>query len=104
MRSRRVLMSTAAAAVLVLTVGAVPATAAEQKRGDAAQCPTGRQHVISSTTDGTVTHRDLTGARTWKKGTGTSLKTTTRTGSEAAYTWQINAGTITTGGSSCSIL
>ncbi|WP_454050313.1 hypothetical protein [Cellulomonas sp. Marseille-Q8402] len=46
----------------------------------------------------------MTRARSWDKGTGTNVTKTTRTGSEAAYTWQIVSGTVSTGGDSCSIL
>ncbi len=104
MRSRHSVAAGALASLLILgTVGVLPA-AADDKRGDAARCPSGRQHVITSKTTGATTHRDVTRARSWDKGTGTNVTKTTRTGSEAAYTWQIVSGTVSTGGDSCSIL
>lgn len=104
MRSRRSVAAGAAAGVLlVLTVG-VPPAAADDKSGSAARCPSGLQHVITSKTTGSTTHRDVTHGRTWEKGVANNSTTTTRTGSEAAYTWKIVAKTIATGGDSCSIL
>ena len=104
MRARHSVSAGALGALLILgSTGALPA-AADEKRGDAARCPSGLQHVITSHTSGATTHRDLTHARSWDKGTGTNATRTTRTGSEAAYTWQIVSGTVTTGGDSCSIL
>jgi hypothetical protein len=104
MRSRHsVTAGTRAGLLLVGTVWALPATA-DDKTGTAGRCPSGLQHVITSKTSGATTHRDVSRSKSWDKGTGTAMTKSTRIGWEGAYTWQVVAKTITTGGDSCSIL
>lgn len=101
---KRVTGAAVVAALLVGALGVQPALA-DEKKGDAAACPAGLRHVITSKTSGDTRHRDETHGKTYEKGQQSNSTATTRLGLTGAYRWGIAAGgRISTGGDSCSIL